>query len=146
MIGATVARKLAALALHGPAKAGAVRKKPRLAGAFCEEATGGDRSDFAFSPFTVATALQLHPRKLQQITAGWSAILVYIVQGKPREAEGIVKVVRDSRDEALQTAKEFLDRGLPFVTIIGDGHVYTVEEFALTITSDKTPLSDQNPS
>jgi hypothetical protein len=43
-------------------------------------------------------------------------------------------VVKDSRDDALQTAKEFLDQGLPFVTIIGDGHVYTVEEFGLTIT------------
>jgi hypothetical protein len=58
---------------------------------------------------------------------------LFIVQGKPREAEGIVKVVKDTREGALRTAREFLDRGLPFVTIIGDGHVYTVEEFALTI-------------
>jgi hypothetical protein len=58
---------------------------------------------------------------------------VFIVQGKPREAEGIVKVVTDTREDALRTAKDFLDQGLPFVTIIGDGHIYTVEEFALTI-------------
>jgi len=33
----------------------------------------------------------------------------------------------------LETANEFLNRGFPFVTIVGDGRVYTVEEFALTI-------------
>jgi hypothetical protein len=58
------------------------------------------------------------------------------VQGKPREAEGIVKVVKDTREGALRTARDFLDQGLPFVTIIGDGHVYTVEEFALTILNE----------
>ena len=67
---------------------------------------------------------------------------MFIVQGKPREAEGIVKVVKESRDDALLTAKEFLDRGLPFVTIIGDGRVYTIEEFALTIINDR-PSGDQ---
>jgi hypothetical protein len=64
---------------------------------------------------------------------------VFIVQGKPREAEGIVKVVKASREDALQTAKDFLEQGLPFVTIIGDGCVYTVEEFALTVINDRTP-------
>ncbi|MGC2810455.1 MAG: hypothetical protein WA303_08740 [Bradyrhizobium sp.] len=66
---------------------------------------------------------------------------MYIVQGKPREAEGIVKVVKEGRSDALQIAKEFLDQGLPFVTIIGDGRVYTVEEFALTIINhgDRRP-------
>lgn len=64
---------------------------------------------------------------------------MYIVQGKPWEAEGIVKVVKASREDALQTARDFLDQGLPFVTIIGDGCVYTVEEFALTVINDTTP-------
>jgi hypothetical protein len=36
----------------------------------------------------------------------------------------------------LRAAKDFLDQGFPFVTIISDGHVYTVEEFALTILND----------
>jgi hypothetical protein len=63
---------------------------------------------------------------------------VFIVQGKPREAEGIVKVIKDSRRDALRAAKDFLDQGLPFVSIIGDGHVYTVEEFALTINDQPT--------
>jgi hypothetical protein len=62
---------------------------------------------------------------------------VFIVQAKPRQAEGIVKVVKARREEALQTAKDFLDHGLPFVTIIGDGCVYTVEEFALTVINDR---------
>jgi hypothetical protein len=52
-----------------------------------------------------------------------------------------VKVVKEGRSDALQIAKEFLDQGLPFVTIIGDGRVYTVEEFALTIINhgDRRP-------
>jgi hypothetical protein len=58
---------------------------------------------------------------------------VFIVQGKPREPEGIVKVTKTNRKEALETANDFLNRGFPFVTIVGDGHVYTVEEFALTV-------------
>ena len=60
---------------------------------------------------------------------------MFIVQGKPREPEGIVKVTKDTRTDALETANDFLNRGFPFVTIVGDGRVYTVEEFALTIIS-----------
>jgi len=63
---------------------------------------------------------------------------VFIVQGKPREAEGIVKVIKDSRRDALRAARDFLDQGLPFVSVIGDGRVYTVEEFALTINDQPT--------
>jgi hypothetical protein len=62
---------------------------------------------------------------------------LFIVQGKPREAAGIVKVVKETRDAALQAAQDFIDHGLPFVTIIGDGLVYSVEEFALTIINDR---------
>lgn len=58
---------------------------------------------------------------------------MFIIQGKPRATEGIVKAVKATREDALQTARDFLDQGLPFVTIIGDGCVYTVEEFAMTI-------------
>lgn len=64
---------------------------------------------------------------------------MFIVQAKPREAEGIVKVVKDTREDALRIARDFLDHGLPFVTIIGDGHVYTVEEFAMTVLNDPRP-------
>jgi hypothetical protein len=69
---------------------------------------------------------------------------VFIIQGKPREAEGIVKVVKESRADALETAKDFLDQGLPFVTIIGDGHVYTIEQFALTIINGRMPGDQLN--
>jgi len=51
--------------------------------------------------------------------------VVFIVQGKPREPEGIVKVTRATRKDALQTANEFLNQGIPFVTIIADGRVDT---------------------
>jgi RNase P/RNase MRP subunit POP5 len=61
---------------------------------------------------------------------------VFIVQAKPREPEGIVKVVRQTREEALAAAKNFLDQGMPFVTIVADGRVYTAEEFALTVIND----------
>ena len=57
---------------------------------------------------------------------------MYIVQGKPREPEGIVRVTKDSRKDALETANDFLNH-FPFVTVVGDGHVYTVEEFARTV-------------
>ena len=58
---------------------------------------------------------------------------MFIVQGKPREPAGIIKVVKDTRSEALASANEFIAQGLPFVTVIADGRVYTAEEFALTL-------------
>jgi hypothetical protein len=64
------------------------------------------------------------------VGAGWQ---LFIVQAKPREPEGIVKVVKDTREEALQAANDFLNQGMPFVTIVADGRVYTAEEFALTV-------------
>ena len=50
--------------------------------------------------------------------------MAFIVQGKPREPEGIVKVVAETRTEALQAARDMLDRGMVVVTVIGDGRVY----------------------
>jgi hypothetical protein len=63
--------------------------------------------------------------------------MAFIVQGKPREPEGIVKVIRQTRKEALETANDFLNEGFPFVTIVGDGRVYTVKEFATTVGNDE---------
>jgi hypothetical protein len=37
----------------------------------------------------------------------------------------------------LETANEFLNEGFPFVTIVGDGRVYTVKEFATTVGNDE---------
>jgi hypothetical protein len=61
---------------------------------------------------------------------------VYIVQGKPREPAGIIKVVKSTRKDALETANDFLSQGFPFVTIVGDGRVYSVEELAVAIIND----------
>jgi hypothetical protein len=62
---------------------------------------------------------------------------VFIVQGKPRSANGIVKVIKETRPGALQAAQELLDGGMAVVTIIGDGRVYTLEEFALAFINER---------
>jgi hypothetical protein len=59
--------------------------------------------------------------------------IVFIVQAKPRQPDGILKVIKATRTEALQAAYDFLNQGIPFVTVIADSRVYTVEQFALTI-------------
>ena len=46
-----------------------------------------------------------------------------------------MKVVEETRTNALWAARDLLGRGMVVVTVIGDGRVYTVEEFARTITS-----------
>jgi hypothetical protein len=56
--------------------------------------------------------------------------LLFIVQGKPRSPGGILKIVKNTRIEALQAANELRDQGMAFVTVIADGRVYTVDEFA----------------
>jgi hypothetical protein len=61
---------------------------------------------------------------------------VYIVWDKPLDPAGIIKVVKSTRKDALETANDFLNQGIPFVTIVGDGRVYTVEELALAIIND----------
>ena len=47
---------------------------------------------------------------------------MFIVQAKPREPAGMLKVIKETRAEALATAKDFLDQDIPSVTIIDDGH------------------------
>jgi len=58
---------------------------------------------------------------------------MFIVQGKPRSPEGILKVIKHTRREAMQAANDLLEGGMAFVPIIAEGRVYTIEEFALTI-------------
>ena len=58
---------------------------------------------------------------------------MFIVQAKPRRPDGILKVIKATRAEAMQAANDFLNQGMPFVTVIADSRVYTVEQFALTI-------------
>jgi hypothetical protein len=61
---------------------------------------------------------------------------MFIVQGKPRSPEGIVKVVKATRAEALEAANHFLAKGTPFVTVVADGRIYTVTEFAETLNTE----------
>ena len=68
---------------------------------------------------------------------------MFIVQAKPREPEGIIKVVKETRSDALATANEFFEQGMPFVTVIADGRVYTAEEFALTLQNDEDRNEDR---
>jgi len=70
---------------------------------------------------------------------------VFIVQAKPREPEGILKVTRATRQQALEAAQDFLNHGMPFVTIVADGRVYTVAEFARTVGDSAAPcLNEQS--
>jgi hypothetical protein len=57
---------------------------------------------------------------------------MFIVRGKPSGLAGAINVVRDTREDALETANDFLAQGLPVVSIETDGRVYTTAEFALT--------------
>lgn len=56
----------------------------------------------------------------------------FIVQGKPRTPAGILRVIKETRHEAMEAAIGLRDNGMAFVTIIAEGHVYTMDEFALT--------------
>ena len=62
---------------------------------------------------------------------------MFIVQGKPPEPEGVVKVVAKTRLEALRAANNLLKQGMVVVTVIADGRVYTVAEFARTLTNER---------
>ena len=65
---------------------------------------------------------------------------MFIVQGKPREPEGIVKVVAKTRTEALQAADNLFKQGMVLVTVIADGRIYTIQEFALTVKTRELAL------
>ena len=70
---------------------------------------------------------------------------MFIVQGKPREPEGIVTATKTSRADALKAALEFLDQGMPLVTIVADGRVYTAEEFAVTVINHEVGNAPRGP-
>lgn len=58
---------------------------------------------------------------------------MYVVKGDPREGGGAIVVTRRAREDALAAAIDFLDQGIPSVTIFGDSRTYTAAEFALTL-------------
>jgi hypothetical protein len=57
---------------------------------------------------------------------------VFIVAGKWDDPVAGLKVIRDTCEDALETANDLLAQGIPIVTISADGHVYTTDEFAVT--------------
>jgi len=64
-------------------------------------------------------------------------LAVFIVRGKQSDLPGGAKVVRDTPQDAMETANDFLCQGIPVVTIEAAGVVYTTEEFALTIVDPR---------
>ena len=54
-------------------------------------------------------------------------------KASPVAPKGFSKVIKQTRHEAMHAANDLLAGGMAFVTIIAEGRVYTVEEFALTI-------------
>ena len=57
---------------------------------------------------------------------------VFTVRGYSHEPGTVsVTVSKATREDALATAIEMLEQGIPIVTIIGDGRTYTTTEFAL---------------
>jgi hypothetical protein len=63
--------------------------------------------------------------------------MAFIVQGKPRTPQGALRVTKETRLEAMQAATDLLAQGMAFVTIVAEGRVYTVEEFALTFLDSR---------
>ena len=67
---------------------------------------------------------------------------MYIVRGKTFGETGSIKVVKATRREALATAINFMDQGLPIVAIIDEnGRVHTAVEFARTIRKRRSRSS-----
>ena len=60
---------------------------------------------------------------------------MFIVEGKPREKAGSVKIIKRTSRGALATANDFREGGLPFVTIHCEDRTYSAEEFSLTFGS-----------
>jgi hypothetical protein len=59
--------------------------------------------------------------------------MAFIVQANGPGDDDASVTIQDRRREALATAVRWLDGKCSGVKIIGDGRVYTPEEFALTI-------------
>jgi hypothetical protein len=61
---------------------------------------------------------------------------MYVVKGETSEGRGAIVVTRRAREDALAAAMDFLDQGMPSVTIFGDSRIYTAAEFALTLVKN----------
>jgi hypothetical protein len=58
---------------------------------------------------------------------------MFIVQCQPRTPDGAAKITTATKKAALEAASDFLNEGVPFVSIRLSGRVYTAAEFATTI-------------
>ena len=58
---------------------------------------------------------------------------MFIVRGKPSDLAGGVKVIRNTPQDAMETANE----GIAVVTIEADGLVYTTAAFAQAVIDPK---------
>ena len=64
----------------------------------------------------------------------WKGKAMFIVQCQPRgTSNGATKITTATKKAALEAAGDFLNEGMPFVTIRLSGQVYTAEEFATTM-------------
>ena len=58
---------------------------------------------------------------------------MFIVQCQPHTSDGATKITTATKQAALEAASDFLNQGVPFVSIRLSGRVYTAEEFATTV-------------
>ena len=63
----------------------------------------------------------LEPSRCGKVPPELGSGSVFIVQGTPRSTEGIIKVIKASRPEALEAARDLLNNGMVIVTVIADG-------------------------
>ena len=63
----------------------------------------------------------------------WKGKPMFIVQCQPHTSNGATKITTATKKAALEAASDFLNQGVPFVSIRLSGRVYTAEEFATTV-------------
>jgi hypothetical protein len=59
--------------------------------------------------------------------------MAYIVQGDVPDSGHAVSITLSSREDALEAARRWVADGNKGVRIIGDGRIYSLEEFEQTI-------------
>jgi hypothetical protein len=59
---------------------------------------------------------------------------MFIVQCQPHTTDGATKITTATKKAALEAASDFLNQGVPFVSIRLSGRVHTADEFAATMT------------
>jgi hypothetical protein len=63
--------------------------------------------------------------------------MAFLVQGyDDKNSPDAISIALSDRQEALTLAARLRDEGLADVRIIGDGRIYSLEQFALTVIND----------